>query len=107
MYLPLAAVVTAVVLGTICWAESAGETTADRLAAAARAEVDRLRPAGLIAATLGCVSFVRNRDYRSELSIWENTVRQCPGNGIADDNLASLWWSDVESGRASPIIGKP
>jgi tetratricopeptide (TPR) repeat protein len=35
---------------------------------------------GALAVGLGCMSFQRNRDYRSEASIWTDTVAKQPGN---------------------------
>jgi tetratricopeptide (TPR) repeat protein len=63
MYLPLAAVVTAGVAGAWAW------LGARSLALAAAA-----------ALALGLGAHARNRDYRSETSIWADTVLRRPGN---------------------------
>ena len=79
MYLPLAAVVTLVVLGAMALAK--------RL---------RSQPQGVI---VGCVAVVvvllafltiqRNQDYQSTLGIWQDTVEKCPNNPRAHSNLAT------------------
>ena len=43
---------------------------------------------GAAALALGTRTWLRNRDYRSELSIWDDTVRQRPLNARAQTNLA-------------------
>ncbi|MBN1588100.1 MAG: tetratricopeptide repeat protein, partial [Pirellulales bacterium] len=86
MYLPLAAVATVGVIG--------GYLVGRKLAAGRQAS---RRPAvlgvaacvlvGLIAAALGTATYLRNHDYRDRLAIWEDTVRKCPDNARAHDNL--------------------
>lgn len=39
------------------------------------------------AGALGVTTFLRNRDYQSAISIWEDTVRKRPGNSRAHVNL--------------------
>ena len=39
------------------------------------------------ALTLGTVTYHRNADYQSDLSIWQDTVRKAPSNARADFNL--------------------
>jgi tetratricopeptide (TPR) repeat protein len=61
--------------------------------------------AGTIAATalavlLGTATFVRNLDYRSEVALWEATVRAAPGNARAWNNLGYAWRQKGEFGRA-------
>ena len=74
MYLPLAAVVVALVL-------------------AAHALLGRR--AGLVALVVaagvsGVLTWERNETYRSELALWTDTVQHRPGNARAHNNLANL-----------------
>jgi len=73
MYLPLAAVATAVVLGAYALA---GRKSFIGLAA--------------LALGLGVLTVARNRDYRSELAIWTDTVSKRPDNVRAHNNLATI-----------------
>ena len=87
MYLPLAAVACVTVLGGY---EMIRRHPGWHLG---------LRPTALyslsivtIAFVLGGLSFARNRVYASKVSLWEDTVRQCPNNPRAQANLGiSLW----------------
>ncbi len=73
MYLPLAAVIVLVVLGIYAWA-------------------GRLGACALLAAAvlLGFLSWKRNQDYGSELSIWSDTVAKRPENARAHNNLGEV-----------------
>lgn len=79
MYLPLACVLVLIIIGA--WAvlsrRRAGETAASRI----------LIAAVLVAVALGAVTHVRNRDYRTEISIWKDTVKKRPANWRAYDVL--------------------
>jgi tetratricopeptide (TPR) repeat protein len=79
MYLPLAAVVTVVVIGI------------DGL-------LGRRRVAVFLAAAvgLGVLTARRNEDYRTEVSIWNDTVAKCPENARAHNNLG---WDLLEAGQ--------
>jgi len=77
MYLPLAAVVVLAVFGIHRLVGAAGMRN--------RAFVVVV---SALAAGLGFLTEQRNQDYRSELSLWEATVRDYPGNGYAHYNLA-------------------
>ncbi|HVZ64526.1 MAG TPA: tetratricopeptide repeat protein [Lacunisphaera sp.] len=79
MYLPLAAVLTLVVLGV----QAVGARAAVAVTLAA------LLP-------LGWATMVRNRDYRTELGIWTDTVAKRPDNARAQGNL----------GRAYLLLGR-
>lgn len=70
MYLPLAAVTTLTSLGLY--------------ALAGRRALAVLLATALLLAT---VSFLRNRDYRSDLSLWSVSVAQQPDNARAHNNL--------------------
>jgi Tfp pilus assembly protein PilF len=72
MYLPLAAVVAGVVMGLYRWL---GRRSMIVFAAAALG--------------LGCATFQRNKDYRSELAIWSDTAAKCPENARAHYNLGN------------------
>lgn len=72
MYLPLAAVCTAVVVGTFSrWG----------------------RPVFFVgsgvALLFGALTFLRNRDYRTELSLWSDTVAKAPENARAHYDLGN------------------
>jgi tetratricopeptide (TPR) repeat protein len=73
MYLPLAAVMTLVVLGI-------------------HAAVGRKSGAvfALLALGLGLLTARRNEDYRSELTIWKDTVAKQPNNERAHTNLGAI-----------------
>jgi tetratricopeptide (TPR) repeat protein len=73
MYLPLAAVTCALVLGSY------------------RAMGRRcLSPLALLAVLLGSLSFLRNRDFASEGTLWADTVRKCPTNARAHSAYGSV-----------------
>ena len=86
MYLPLAAVVTGLVVGA--W--FVGRWLVDRGTIS--------RPASLVLGGLlamcasiacGTIAFHRNLDYASELSIWEDTVAKAPDSPRAHNNLGA------------------
>ena len=70
MYLPLAAVITALVLAAYAWA---GRRSGWLWA-------------GVALVCLGA-TVARNRDYRSNLAIWSDTAAKSPGNARAHNNL--------------------
>ena len=86
MYLPLAAVLTLLVVGL--W------TLRTRLAQ--RKEPSRSSLAPLLslvaAAALGCIglTLARNVDYRSSLALWQDTVDKIPGSWRAHYNLSCV-----------------
>ncbi len=84
MYLSLAGLAAGLVMG--------GWMILDRLARAGK--ISRLASqsigvvlAMLVGAALGVLTFERNEDYRSDLSIWENTVAKAPDNERVRNNL--------------------
>ncbi len=79
MYLPLAAVVTLVVIGID--SRMGRRSTAVFLA---------------LAVGLGFLATRRNEDYRTELSTWNDTVAKCPDNARAHGNLGRVL---LEAGR--------
>ncbi len=92
MYLPLAALVTAVVLA----AYLIGRTLVRRLA---ETEDARRRLGGRIAAllvfsaaaALGALTYLRNAEYATAVSIWKDTVDQRPRNVRALNQLADAY----------------
>ena len=89
MYVPLAALVGLAVVG------------AHRgLVRLAGAHASRLAPAvaGVLAVVLGSVAFARVLDYRTEESIWRDTVEKSPGSAVVRNNygraLANLGRQD-------------
>jgi protein O-mannosyl-transferase len=72
MYLPLAAVIALIVLGLYAWL---GRRSLIIFAAAA--------------AGLGWLTIQRNKDYRSDLAIWSDTVAKCPGSARAHYNFGA------------------
>ena len=86
MYLPLAAVVTAVTLGgyLVCWKLACRGLLSQRMAGILGGCT-----ATAAALTLGILTFHRNADYRSDLSIWQDTVDKVPGNAGAHNDLGN------------------
>lgn len=87
LYLPLAAVIFAAVLGVA----RAGAGRSARVVAA-------------LAAALVLVSVAltvrRNHDYRSEVALWQDTLAKRPGNPLAHFMLAGAWERQGETARA-------
>lgn len=85
MYLPLASVVVLIVM--VGW--SALKLLPSR--ASAGGWVPRLLDMGLVVSAAGLLGFAtaqRNQDYRSSLTIWQDTVAKRPAYGRARSNLA-------------------
>ncbi len=87
MYLPLAAVVAGVVVG--------GWVAGQRLVCRGIIPLLACQVMGsalvlFAGALLGTLTFRRNVDYRSELSIWEDTVAKAPGNAQPYDCLGTI-----------------
>jgi Flp pilus assembly protein TadD len=87
MYLPLAAVLAFLIVA-ICFV---GQTMVQRgaisMLAARRTGVALFSVAAML---FGCLTFARNIDYQTELSIWEDTVAKAPGNSLAQANLGTV-----------------
>lgn len=79
MYLPLAAIVTAV---TVSAFEFLSQFSNARREALIRLGF------GLVAIVALLLTIRRNDDYRSELAVWKDTVAKCPNNPRAHCNLA-------------------
>ncbi len=76
MYLPLAGVVAAVIMGGAALLRRKTITATALLATAL-----------VTAAALGAATLARNRDYRSEVAIWSDTVAKRPANARAQLSL--------------------
>jgi hypothetical protein len=89
-YLPLAAVIAAVIVkGDLLLGEVLRRLKMPR---PRRAFLRWSIPLALIASSavaLSARTWLRNEDYRTGVSIWEDTVRQCPRNARAQFNLGS------------------
>jgi Flp pilus assembly protein TadD len=72
MYLPLAALASMAAAGSWAWL---GRRS--------------LAPLALAALLLGAATFLRNRDYRDEVTIWQDTVSRVPANERAQLALGS------------------
>lgn len=81
LYLPLISIVAIVVLAV------------DRCAAIARPKGMRLRTLALASVTvpcllvLGSLTYLRNQDYRTQITVWEDAVAKRPANARAHNNL--------------------
>jgi hypothetical protein len=86
MYLPLAAVVAAVVLGgyrALQWLEARGGISG---------EFRRVAEFGAVSAcvlVLGTATYLRNSVYATEVSVWADTVAKAPHNARAHVHLAN------------------
>ncbi|MGA2604403.1 MAG: tetratricopeptide repeat protein [Verrucomicrobiia bacterium] len=79
MYLPLAAVVAAVVLGAFA--------VGKRLFNKQQGVVLGCVASGFVVALLAFLTIQRNQDYKSEMTIWQDTVEKSPNNPRAHGNL--------------------
>ncbi|HEX7599736.1 MAG TPA: tetratricopeptide repeat protein, partial [Polyangia bacterium] len=84
MYLPLAAVVAVTVLLTYLAMERLGVRSKRAMAALVF----------VVVAGLGWGTHQRNKDYQSELAIWDDTVRNCPLNDRAYLTRGSVYWTN-------------
>jgi tetratricopeptide (TPR) repeat protein len=74
MYLPLAALVIAAMFALTAWLGRRA-----------------IWMTGMLAILLGGLTIERNRDYRSDLEIWTDTVAHCPGSARAHGNLGRAY----------------
>lgn len=96
MYLPLAAVVMAVILGThatIVWVRQR-YTAAGKAAASAA-----LMVLVVVVSALGSATVARNRDYRTAVSIWTDTLAKRPLSWMALNNLCMALLDTGENDR--------
>ncbi len=92
MYLPLAAVVTMVVVGAY--------TLGKRLFKAQQGVVLGCLAGGFVVALLTLLTIQRNQDYSSELAIWRDTVAKRPQNPRAQYNLGGALTQTGKIGEA-------
>jgi len=99
MYLPLAPLATAVVLG--------GYVAIRRLASGTALTPPATRLFG-VCIVVGAVTvlavrtYTRNEDYRTKVRIWEDTVAKAPDNVRAHENLAAALVSEGKVAEAIP-----
>jgi len=86
MYLPLAAVISLLVLGLYSWLGR-------------RAWI----PCVLLAILFAALAARRNEDYRSEIALWADTVAKRPGNAIAQHNLGHAYALQGSYAEAVPF----
>ncbi len=72
-------------------------------AALARLPRGRLAAVGVLAVVLAAATVLRNRDYRSEVALWEATLRAAPGKARVWNNLGYAYQiaGDRERARAA------
>jgi tetratricopeptide (TPR) repeat protein len=88
MYLPLAAVLTALTVGA--W--TAGEYMVRRGALSSRAfSATGVLLSLVVCIVFGALTFYRNVDYRSEFSIWQDSLNKAPYNSRNHNNLGLAW----------------
>ena len=101
MYVPLAAVIVLLVLGTY--------GIGMRLLARSNLPLPRRGPRGwalgvssvlVLSVLLGGLTFNRNKDYRSVLSIWQDTIDKRPGNARAYNNRGATYELQGDLDRA-------
>jgi tetratricopeptide (TPR) repeat protein len=96
MYLSLAAVVAVVTVGGF----ELGRNLLSRQPQTLR--VLEWGGTGALVLVLAILTIQRNRDYISEMTIWQDTVEKCPNNPRAHNNLGFIL---TEQGRVPEAIG--
>jgi hypothetical protein len=56
--------------------------------------------AALLVFALGCLTYLRNQDYRNEIALWENTLTLSPNKARAHNNLGYAYLLDGRNGEA-------
>ncbi len=80
---------------------------AERLLGGLRSDGRRVRAAILAGtAILGCFTVARNEVFRSEVALWEETVKASPGKPRAYNNLGYAYQLDGQTGRAIRAYGE-
>jgi tetratricopeptide (TPR) repeat protein len=91
MYLPLAAVITLTVLaGYEAWRWLSAKFSANPRGGFAVRVLSGLLLAGILA-VMFAATWSRNADYASAMTLWKQTVRDCPNNPRAHWNLGEQW----------------
>ncbi len=81
MYLPLAAIVAAVVIGAfLVWQRAAGRVLSDVRARRRVGMASAVAIVGGLALWLGAMTYVRNKVFWSDEGIWRDTVEKRPNN---------------------------
>jgi tetratricopeptide (TPR) repeat protein len=91
MCLSLAAIVAGLVISAYALI---GRLARQSVLSGKSAAVSALVLALTVACALGCVTFRRNRDYRTAVSIWEDTVRKRPDNARALTSLGATYFDE-------------
>ena len=94
MYLPLAAVLTVMVMGLFWASRSLAQTHAQKTT---RIFVTVISLAGL---SFGFLTHQRNKDYQSEESMWRDVIKKCPGNVRPYISLSSALLNAERYGEA-------
>ena len=94
MYLPLAAVVTVVVLSSYL---ALGRLRSSRASAAL---------AAIVAAALAWGTLRRNKDYQSEITVWDIAIASCPLNDRAYHSRGSAYATKGQHAKALPDFDK-
>jgi tetratricopeptide (TPR) repeat protein len=94
MYLPLASVVTLIVVGAVALGKRLFHQQGVVLGCVV---------GGSVVVLLTFLTIQRNRDYNSEMAIWQDTVEKRPNNARARYNLGVIL---VEQGRLPEAIGQ-
>jgi tetratricopeptide (TPR) repeat protein len=94
MYLPLAAVVTLIVLAAYV---GLGRLRAGRVSVAL---------VSIVAAALAWGTFRRNKDYQSEITLWDITIANCPSNDRAYHSRGSAYAVKGQFATALPDFDK-
>ena len=98
MYLPLAGLLALALPGA--WA--AWQWAASRIGPlGAASEGPAWQAAAILALLLGGLTAMRNREYRDEVSLWQDTASKRPENARAQSNLAVLL---TRTGRAAEAV---
>ncbi len=98
MYLPLAGVLTGVVLGVRAAASRWSDRRSTRVLLAALA--------GVAAAGLGTATVLRNRVYRDDLALWMDTVVKQPRSAVAQANVGKCLLDRGRPAEALPYCEK-
>jgi protein O-mannosyl-transferase len=86
MYLPLAALATGVVVGAYLFGN---RLVARKMLTPKTAGAIGISLATMVIVVFGSLTFQRNKDYGSDLSIWQDTIAKAPGNERAQNNMGN------------------
>ena len=103
MYLPLAVVLTALTVGV--WTVGQRWVQQKQLASGT-AQVGCIALAAIVAMTFACLTFQRNNDYRTEESIWRDSMIKAPYSARAYVNLGAVLLAQGRVRDALPLLEK-